>query len=237
MRARNIKPGFFKNEKLAECDYVTRLLFIGLWCMADRDGRLEKRPLRIKAEVFPYDSLDINRELTVIERMGFVKTYRVDGKDYLQVLKFDKHQRPHHTEAKSKLPVMTEENKITVNTALDNGEYPPDSLIHRFTDSLIQKPTTTTAAEIYGICFLENENRIKELYPHANYEVEKETFIAHYRGSNPPLDAYPIILKWFNRIASKPSKLALVDRQTESEKILAGNAAACREFVERGVTA
>ena len=44
MRARNIKPGFFKNDALAELDFAGRLLFIGLWGIADRAGRLEDRP-------------------------------------------------------------------------------------------------------------------------------------------------------------------------------------------------
>ena len=33
-RARNIKPGFFDNEILGELPALTRLLFIGLWCLA-----------------------------------------------------------------------------------------------------------------------------------------------------------------------------------------------------------
>jgi len=136
MRARNIKPGFFKNEELASCSLYARLLFIGLWCMADRDGRMEKRPLRIKAEVFPYDSLDINGELTVLERSGFVQTYVVNGKEYLQVVNFLEHQRPHHTEAKSKLPTIPVGSVLTVSSPLSHGEYPPDSLIP---DSLIQE--------------------------------------------------------------------------------------------------
>jgi len=46
-RSRNIKPGFFRNEMLAECSPLARLLFAGLWCLADRFGRLEDRPKRI----------------------------------------------------------------------------------------------------------------------------------------------------------------------------------------------
>ena len=53
MRARNLKPGFFKNDALAECDPLARILFEGLWCMADREGRLECHPKRIKAEILP----------------------------------------------------------------------------------------------------------------------------------------------------------------------------------------
>ena len=54
-RARNIKPSFFTNDVLAEIDPLGRLLFIALWTMADREGRLEDRPKRIKAEALPYD--------------------------------------------------------------------------------------------------------------------------------------------------------------------------------------
>ena len=42
-RSRNIKPGFFSNEHLAELDFATRLLFIGMWTEADREGRRELR--------------------------------------------------------------------------------------------------------------------------------------------------------------------------------------------------
>ena len=140
MRARNIKPGFFKNEILGQEDPFLSLLFEGLWCLADRMGRLEDRPGRIKAEVFPYrGSLDVHRYLTELSRLGFIRRYTVDGKNLIQVVNFLKHQRPHHTEKRSSLPPPVEvENQqtrdVTVSSPLKNGEYPPDSLIP---DSLI----------------------------------------------------------------------------------------------------
>lgn len=66
-RARNIKPGFFANEDLAECDPLARLLFAGLWCLADREGRLEDRPKRIRAELLPYDSCDADELLNQLQ--------------------------------------------------------------------------------------------------------------------------------------------------------------------------
>jgi hypothetical protein len=134
MRARNIKPGVFKNEVLGTEDPILTLLFEGLWCMADREGRLEDRPLRIKAEIFPYrESLDIHRYLTELERMGFVRRYKASGIALIQVLNFKKHQNPHHTEKESELPAP-------VDSPLDNSECPADSLIP---DSLIpdKKPS------------------------------------------------------------------------------------------------
>lgn len=48
-RARNIKPGFFINEDLVELPFSTRLLFAGLWIIADREGRLGERDRRSSA--------------------------------------------------------------------------------------------------------------------------------------------------------------------------------------------
>ena len=52
-RARILKPGFFANELLAEIHPYGRLLFAGLWTLADREGRLEDRPKRIVRCDFP----------------------------------------------------------------------------------------------------------------------------------------------------------------------------------------
>jgi len=100
-RARNIKPGFFKNEDLAECSPWARLCFIGLWILADRDGRLEDRPKRIKAELFAFDSVEVEPLLQELERHGFIFRYTTDGVHAIQILKFTKHQSPHYTEKPS----------------------------------------------------------------------------------------------------------------------------------------
>ena len=140
MRARNIKPNLFKNELLGIEDPVCTILFIGLWCLADRDGKLEDRPLRIKAELFPYrEKLDINRYLTVIERLGFILRYKVDNIPYILIPSFKKHQHVHNTEKPSEIPdpnsedvnnkELTDNNgEITVKQPLGNGYKPSDIL-------------------------------------------------------------------------------------------------------------
>ena len=103
-RARNIKPGFFKNELLAEMPPETRLLFMGLWCLADREGRFEDRPKKIKMELFPCDSFSIEDSLALLAKDGFLLRYEVGGKRYAQVVNFTKHQMPHHKEVPSDIP-------------------------------------------------------------------------------------------------------------------------------------
>ena len=112
-RSRNIKPGFFKNEDLAELSFETRLLFIGLWTVADREGRLEDRPKRIRVELFPYDNVDVESMINDLENSGFLFRYRASNKDYLQINNFIKHQNPHYREVASEIPPPSgKEDKI-----------------------------------------------------------------------------------------------------------------------------
>lgn len=143
-RARNIKPAFFTNELLGTYDPIISLLFAGLWCLADREGILEDRPVRIKGELFPYrDGLDINGYLTVLERDAFLTRYEVDGVKYIAINNFTKHQSPHHTEKAKGYPKPDQEDQAVsgkgVPTPLTNGECEvptrsdlliPDSLTH-----------------------------------------------------------------------------------------------------------
>jgi hypothetical protein len=104
LRARNLKPGYFKNDRLAECSFEARYLFPGLWCLADREGRLEDRPMKIKGEVFPFDAVDVEALLAELVQAEMIIRYIVDGVRCIQVVNFSKHQSPHQKEVKSILP-------------------------------------------------------------------------------------------------------------------------------------
>jgi hypothetical protein len=104
-RARNIKPGLFMNDILGEADPMLTLLFVGLWTLADREGRLEDRPARIKGELFPYrDGLNVEEMLSWLAGRGFIERYTINGQALIQILQFAKHQSPHGTEKDSDLP-------------------------------------------------------------------------------------------------------------------------------------
>lgn len=103
-RARNIKPGFFTNDVLAQCETGARLVFIGLWTLADREGRLEDRSMRIKAQIMPYDRCDIEKYLSQLCEFGFISRYEVGGCKFIQVNNFVKHQSPHVKEPASTIP-------------------------------------------------------------------------------------------------------------------------------------
>lgn len=137
-RARNIKPGLFKNEILGVADPLYTLMFEGLWILADRDGRLEDRPLRIKAEIFPYrDGINPSDMLDWLRDNEFIVRYAIDGKKYIQIVNFEKHQNPHKNESESEIPAFDESCSTSekIGTTSDFvGSTRADSL---FSDSLI----------------------------------------------------------------------------------------------------
>lgn len=121
-RARNIKPAFFKNEVLAEMPMEARMLFIGLWTLADREGRLEDRPKRIKMELFPYDSFDVDPMLIRLHADGFLTRYDVGGVRFIQIENFVKHQDPHYKEKASEIPPPEGVEDIIKATAVTRGQ-------------------------------------------------------------------------------------------------------------------
>lgn len=128
-RSRNLKPGFFKNEALAELPPLTRLLFSGLWGIADRKGRLEDRPKRIRAELLPYDDGSVDAMLDELHQAGFILRYQHGEQRFIQVVNFAKHQNPHVREPESTIPAPGEHSASTVPAPDKHGTGPADSLL------------------------------------------------------------------------------------------------------------
>ena len=109
-RIRYLKPEFFTDEDLADIPFQTRLTFAGLWCYADREGRLEDRPKYLKAMIFPYDNVDMEKQLQTLAQPKhgngnpFIIRYEIESKRFIEILSWEYHQKPHHTEVESKIP-------------------------------------------------------------------------------------------------------------------------------------
>jgi len=178
-RARNIKPGFFRNADLVELPMEARLLFIGLWTLADRAGRLEDRPKQIKMDVFPADTVDCDALLEQLAATGMITRYTINGARYLQVVNFTKHQNPHRDEKASILPdqnghvadaepattkhcantvqTLCKPDAATMAIGLTPDSLIPDSLIP---ETLTKKDTACRVAP-FGVCDVVWEDFLK----------------------------------------------------------------------------
>lgn len=105
MKSRILRPEFFKSETLADLTPYARILFAGLWCLADREGQFAWRERQIKAEILPYDDVQINSLLEDLLVRNLLCKYEVDKHYYGFIPKFLKHQTINKHEAASQLPM------------------------------------------------------------------------------------------------------------------------------------
>lgn len=108
-RTRSLKPRFFKDTELADLPMAARMFYAGLWCQADREGRLEDNPKYLKSEIFPYDDVDTEDLLKQLakprkSKPGFIVRYEAGGQRFIFLPRFLDHQKPYHREADSTIP-------------------------------------------------------------------------------------------------------------------------------------
>lgn len=104
-RIRSVKPELFINEQVGDVSMAARVFFIGLFTQADKAGRVEWLPKRIKVQLFPYDEgVDVEALAAELVDHALARTYCVNGVWYLDLPTFPKHQRPHPKEPESFIP-------------------------------------------------------------------------------------------------------------------------------------
>jgi hypothetical protein len=100
-RIRTIKPEFFTSEDIVSMSPLARLLYVALWCEADREGRLVWKPKTFKMRYFPADNCDIDALCKEILDLKLVTLY---GTGYAFVPAFHSHQHINPREQASQLP-------------------------------------------------------------------------------------------------------------------------------------
>ena len=115
MRIRSIRPEFWSSEDVAAMDWTTRLVFIGLWSYVDDNGVGRDVEKLIVADLFPLEDdprdtlATVSRSLARLSEGGQITRYTFEGKPYLHVNAWSKHQRIDKA-AKSRYPLPTSDN-------------------------------------------------------------------------------------------------------------------------------
>jgi hypothetical protein len=107
-RNRTIGPAHAIDEHVYELERVSglpiRWAFAMLKLVADREGRFPSLPNQIKRAVLPYDVLDVNAVLSILERGGLVCRYEFAGRAYGCIPTFTVDQAVNPRESASILP-------------------------------------------------------------------------------------------------------------------------------------
>lgn len=100
-RIRTIKPEFFTSEDIVGLSPLARLLYIALWCEADREGRLVWKPKTFKLRYLPADDCDVDALCDELTGSGLVHLY---GDGLAMIPTFAAHQHVNPRESASQLP-------------------------------------------------------------------------------------------------------------------------------------
>lgn len=151
-RKRMIDPNIWQSEDFSKLSTLGKLVFIGLFSLADDEGRGRCNPVYLKSTLFPYEegirSADIDKTLSEISSNMSVIFYSYDGSSYYSLLSwntFQKIDRP-------------SESKIL--------EY-DENTMKRLFDEHSTKPRRTIAPNIKEDNIKEKEykrNKIKDIY-------------------------------------------------------------------------
>jgi len=96
-RIRTVKPELWQDESLAKVSRDARLLFVGLFNVADDEGRMRGAPAFIAGQVFPYDEdLSVKDLLNELEAGRFIQRYEASEQRFIFITNFRKHQKIDH---------------------------------------------------------------------------------------------------------------------------------------------
>ena len=95
-RKRMIDPGIWSSEDFSKLSSFSKLIFIGLFSLADDEGRGKANPSYLKSMLFPYEegirSADIKKTLQEIASTMSVIFYTHDEKEYYALKSWGKFQ-------------------------------------------------------------------------------------------------------------------------------------------------
>jgi hypothetical protein len=100
-RIRTIKPEFFTSEDIVGLPPFARLLYIALWCEADKEGRFAWKPNTFKMRYLPADEVNIFDLCDALVHTGLVVLY---GNGLAYIPTFNDHQHINPRERASTLP-------------------------------------------------------------------------------------------------------------------------------------
>lgn len=80
--------------------------------------------MRIRVELFPYESFDVDTMLTDLHNCGFIQRYQSGSMRLISIVNFHKHQSPHVKEVASTLPAP---DRLGASTG--PARLTPDSLL------------------------------------------------------------------------------------------------------------
>lgn len=175
MRSRLIRPDFFSDDKLAECGPFGLHLYLGLMCLADRDGRLEDRPMKIKVQVVPYFDCNVEEVLEALALAKLIIRYQIAGRKLIEIVEFAKYQQVYTKEKSEGYPAPSEIDSSLVEAPpklSESLEKAPKELLYRNRNRNKDSNRNTTKGESEG-----EQKKLKPIAPPDRHPRDSQGFV------------------------------------------------------------
>ena len=110
-RKRMIDPNIWQSEDFGRLSTLAKFVFIGLFSLADDEGRGRCNPIYLKSTLFPYEegirSADVDKTLSEISSNMSVVFYSCDGSSYYSLYNWNTWQKIDRP-SESKIPEFDE---------------------------------------------------------------------------------------------------------------------------------
>lgn len=181
-RIRTIKPEFFTSADICALPPLARLLYIALWCEADRDGRFVWNPRTFKIRYLPEDSCDVAKLCDALIAARLIVLYQPDenGETLAFIPTFTIHQQVNNRESVSRLP-EPDDASVTRQARVNDASATP--LVRKGREGKGREGNTRgTRVEDD---FVVPDDWIAEAVakkPGTDWRAEAERFLAHHRA-------------------------------------------------------
>lgn len=125
-RIRTIKPSFWKDQKLARLKRDIRLMFIGLWNLADDEGIVHADASLIKSELFPFEEdlrvTTVQEWIDQLTKARIIIPFVYNDESYYYIRTFTTHQSINRPQD-SKIPKEFIHGLISEHSVNNHGAF------------------------------------------------------------------------------------------------------------------
>lgn len=218
MPNRIIKESICTSETIDQLSWFEEVLFTRLIVNCDDYGRFDGRTAVIKSRLFPLKDITaktIEQSINKLATVGLVTLYRFEGKPYLQLPTWEKHQTIRAK--KSKYPpfdtdIQQSEN-ICMQMQADESECPRNPIQSESNPNPNTNPNTNPKESVRASRFTRpSVEEVAEYCRERGNSVDAEHFVDYYNangwkvGKNPMKDWRAAVRNWEKRDADKSAK-------------------------------
>ena len=239
MRIRSIRPEFWSSEDVAGMDWHTRLVYIGLWSYVDDNGVGRDVERLILADLFPLDaslseaSVRVHGALKYLAEHGQITRYTVDGKQFLHISTFDRHQRinrpsegryPLPTSANAETHGVLTEPSVSPHADVPLGEGEKGRRGEGEKGESVAKATRARRLPDGWTPSPETVAAIREQHPYVDLRAEHVKFTDHFTANGKTMKDWNAAWRNWMRRSSEFTSNRRPTRQQETDDLFAAAA-------------